>query len=250
MSRQIYFWGPRRICYPVLFQKPKVKFPAMGILTPMCGLRVFLQIFLIGVFLIFFGVPNFREYLKQEVMVVETKKDTAGLPVPAITVTIMPANNSHVTACYGVDATGSIEDCIESTTYDRAYVLHDVLLGFTKKESVGKEDSFYKEDYTASLTGRQYSFHLPRKIGTIGNTDQLFLYLPPGHVCTIFLHDPHYFVYNTNPVALPTLMRKFDTRVAVSTFYRLALTEVNELDLLLIFLSSYLIFLPYLILSW
>ena len=158
----------------------------------------------------------------------------------------MPANNSHVTACYDVNATGSIEDCIESTTYDRAYVLHDVLLGFTKKESVGKEDSFYNEDYTASLTGRQYSFHLPRKIGTIGNTDQLFLYLPPGHVCTIFLHDPHYFVYNTNPVALPTLMRKFDTRVAVSTFYRLALTEVNELNLLLIFL----IFLPYLILSW
>ena len=90
---------------------------------------------------------------------------------------------------------------------------------------------FYTEDYTASLTGRQYSFNLPRKIGTNGNDEQLFLFLLPDHVYTIFLHDPDYFVYNANPVALPTLMRKFDTRSSVSQYYRLALTEVNELDL-------------------
>ena len=85
--------------------------------------------------------------------------------------------------------------------------------------------------YTASLTGRQYSFNFPRKIATNGNDEQLFLFLLPDHVYTIFLHDPDYFVYNANPVALPTLMRKFDTRSSVSQYYRLALTEVNELDL-------------------
>ena len=202
----------------------------MGImLTPMCGLRALLQILLMGLFLVFFGLPAVKEYLKQEVMVVETKKDTSGIPAPAVTVTVMPSNRSQKAECF--DSTGSIEDCIEATTYNRSQTLHDVVLGFTKRESVGKEENFYTEDYTASLTGRQYSFNLPMKIGTNGNDEQLFLFLLPDHVYTIFLHDPHYFVYNTNPVALPTLMRKFDTRTTVSQYYRLALTEVNELNL-------------------
>ena len=133
-------------------------------------------------------------------MVVKTKKDTSGLPAPSVTVTVMPSNRSEKAKCF--DSAGSIEKCIEATTYSRGRTLHDVVLGFTRRESIGEEDDFYTEDYTASLTGRQYSFDLPFTIGTNGNDEQLFLFLLPDHVYTIFLHDPHYFVYNTNPVAL------------------------------------------------
>ena len=130
----------------------------------------------------------------------KTKKDTSGLPAPSVTVTVMPSNRSEKAKCF--DSAGSIEKCIEATTYSRGRTLHDVVLGFTRRESIGEEDDFYTEDYTASLTGRQYSFDLPFTIGTNGNDEQLFLFLLPDHVYTIFLHDPHYFVYNTNPVAL------------------------------------------------
>ena len=42
-----------------------VNYSNMGIvLTPMCGLRVFLQILLMGLFLVFFGMPAVKEYLK------------------------------------------------------------------------------------------------------------------------------------------------------------------------------------------
>ena len=70
------------------------------------------------------------------------------------------------------------------------------------RESIGEKNDFYTHDYTASLTGRQYSFDLPSTIGTNGNDEQLFLFLLPDPVYTIFLHDPDYFIYNTNPVAL------------------------------------------------
>ena len=129
----------------------------------------------------------------------KTKKDTSGLPAPSVTVTVMPSNRSEMAKCF--DSAGSVEKCVEATTYSRGRTLHDVVLGFTRRESIGEEDDFYTEDYTASLTGRQYSFDLPFTIGTNGNDEQLFLFLLPDHVYTIFLHDPHYFVYNTNPVA-------------------------------------------------
>ena len=121
------------------------------VLTPMCGLRVFLQILLMGLFLVYFGLPAVKEYLKQEVMVVETKKDTSGLPAPAITVTVMPSDRSQKAACF--HSSSSVEDCIKANTFNRSQILHDVVLGFTKRESVGGKEEFYTEDYTASLTG-------------------------------------------------------------------------------------------------
>ena len=112
----------------------------------------------------------------------KTKKDTSGLPAPSVTVTVMPSNRSEKAKCF--DSAGSVEKCVEATTYSRGRTLHDVVLGFTRRESIGEEDDFYTEDYTASLTGRQYSLDLPFTIGTNGNDEQLFLFLLPDHVHT------------------------------------------------------------------
>ena len=86
----------------------------------------------------------------------------------------------------------------------------------------------FTEDFTG--TTRHYTFQLNSTIETDGNDDQLFLVLFPNFVYSIFIHDPDYFLYSTNPVALPTLMTQFDTRTALSQYYRLDLTEVHELN--------------------
>ena len=87
----------------------------------------------------------------------------------------------------------------------------------------------FKEDYIG--TTRHYTFKLNLTIGTDGSQDQLFLVLFPKHVYTIFIFDPEYYLYSTNPVALPTIMTQFDTRTTLSQYYRLDMTEVNELNL-------------------
>ena len=48
-------------------------------------MRLLLQILLVTTFLNFFGLPAIKKYQRKEVMVVETSKDTDGIPLPAIT---------------------------------------------------------------------------------------------------------------------------------------------------------------------
>ena len=46
-----------------------------------------------------------------------------------------------------------------------------------------------------------------------------------------FIHDPKYFVLNVNPVGVPSIRRKFNPKSLSSHYYRLAVAEVEELDL-------------------
>ena len=121
-----------------------------------------------------------------------------------------------------------IESCIRENTFNRSQTVNDVLLGFNKRESISGVRDVFTEDFTG--TTRHYTFQLNSTIGTDGNEDQLFLVLFPNFVYSIFIHDPDYFLYSTNPVALPTLMTQFDARTALSQYYRLDLTEVHELN--------------------
>ena len=157
-------------------------------------------------------------------MEVKTTRDSQGIPPPAISVSLPSFGDTD--KCF--DSNDSIEACIKENTYNRSMTLGDVLLGFIKRESFSGVKDFFTEDYVGA--SRLYSFRLNSTIGTDGSNDQLFLLLYPNLVYTIYLHDPDYFLYSTNPVALPTIMTQFDTRATLSQYYRLDLTEVHELD--------------------
>ena len=157
-------------------------------------------------------------------MEVKTTRDSQGIPPPAISVSLPSFGDTD--KCF--DSNDSIEACIKENTYNRSMTLGDVLLGFIKRESFSGVKDFFTEDYVGA--SRLYSFRLNSTIGTDGSNDQLFLLLYPNLVYTIYLHDPDYFLYSTNPVSLPTIMTQFDTRATLSQYYRLDLTEVHELD--------------------
>ena len=115
---------------------------------------------------------------------VETKKDTSGLPAPAITVTVMPSNRSQKAARF--HSSSSVEDCIKANTFNRSMILHDVVLGFTKRESVGGLEEYYTEDYTASLTGFCFFWFLV----VSGSTQRTTLQLPRSQAANILSTFP------------------------------------------------------------
>ena len=160
-------------------------------------------------------------------MLVKTTKATKGLPAPSISVCLPYFGHHHHEECSG--SNDLIETCIRENTYNRSQTVSDVLLGFTKQESFSGVRGAFTEDYAGAA--RYYTFNLNSTIGTDGSKDQIFLLLFPNFVYTIFIHDPDYFLYSNNPVALPTIMTQFDTRTTLSQYYRLDLTEVHELDL-------------------
>ena len=53
------------------------------------GPRLLVQVVLLITFLYFFGFPAVMRFAKKEVMVVETTKDTHGIPSPAFTIAVV-----------------------------------------------------------------------------------------------------------------------------------------------------------------
>ena len=89
----------------------------------------------------------------------------------------------------------------------------------------------WTEDFEVAWPGRVQTLEIERRIGPNDGIDQQFVLLNCGFTYKIYIHDPEYFVSNTNPVGLPTLRLKLNPNQTFNHFYRLALTEVEELDL-------------------
>ena len=96
------------------------------------GPRVLLQILLLTTFLYFFGLPAITRYVRKEVMVVETTKETNGVPFPAITISVVDQIKNY--SCF--DRNVSVADCLEKVTLNRSDVLKSVILGWSKRQEI------------------------------------------------------------------------------------------------------------------
>ena len=192
------------------------------------GPRLLVQILLLAVFLYFFGFPAVARFENKDVMVVQTKNETNGTPIPAVTLAVMDQINNDT--CFHKNA--SIEDCIEENTLKSSEILKSVVLGYKKRKRINFTEDFLREDFTSTWAGRYYTLDLPGKIGPHSDVDQIFLGLTSNLTYTIFVHDPKYLFFNENPNALPTIMSRFETgrEKPNSLVYRLALTEVQKLN--------------------
>ena len=213
----------------VSFRLSTMHTPIDKILTVQGGIKVVLQIVLLVTFLTFFGAPAVKKYLRGEVMVVETAKDTDGIQLPAITIVEFKEKEEQQGSCYSLNV--SVEDCMEFKTYNLSYLLKGVMLGYSKREMQNLGKNVVTEDFAVSSVGRVFTINLPLRIGPNYNEDQIYLLLSPNYTnVQIYFHDPRYFIVSENPFGPPTLLSKFDARTVENHYQKLALTEVNELD--------------------
>ena len=198
---------------------------AAGVKIVSNGARPVFQLILLAIFLYFFGLPIIETYQKKEVMTLEKKRNTNGIPAPAITIAVWSQSN----ICYDLDK--AIENCIDEKSLNRSDILIGAMLGFETRTAVNLTKDMFTEDSTHPWSGKYYTLNLPFNIGPIDYTDQLYLLLANTTLFTqIFIHDPKFFLYVDNPGALPMEFISFKTRTSYSHFYRLDLTEVNELN--------------------
>ena len=106
----------------------------------------------------------------------------------------------------------------------------DVILGFTEKKSLLGQEGLWNEDFTTTWYGRTYTLDIQRKIEPDDKLDQFFLVLGWNLDYRIFIHDPAYFVINTNPIGLPSLIFKISPNESKSHYYQITLTEMEEVD--------------------
>ena len=102
----------------------------------MVFVKLLLQILLLLIFLQFFGLPAISKYHQKDVMIVESTKDTEGIPLPAISL-MFAASAPEIQkyrSCYQLNV--SIIDCLETNAPNVSTILKKTLFGYKKKKTL------------------------------------------------------------------------------------------------------------------
>ena len=187
------------------------------------------QLILLATFFYFFGLPAVDTYLKKEVIVVENKKDTDGIPFPAITIAALGQEEPEI--CYKLND-GSIETCIENNSLNNSDLLKGVRSSFGSfgMASLNLTEDMFTEDSTQYWIGRYYTINMSLTIGPDDNQIHFLLSKKINFKLQIFVHDPKFFIFSDNPIAFPMEVRLFKTESSNSHCYRLNLIQMNELN--------------------
>jgi hypothetical protein len=206
-----------------------------------------IQLVLLMIFFLYFGLPSVQRFQAREVMVVTSKRATGGIPAPAITV--MPRNPQtnlgwkssslnftypNLLQAFCGDTTSwntGIDDCIKENTYNRTDAFKDVLLGLATRKSLLKDDDLWTEDVTSTWYGKTYTLNIEKNIGVDDATSQLFLAVGYDLNYIMILHDPFYFAVNSNPTVFPGTWLTIHPNETESYYNGLTLNDVEELDL-------------------
>ena len=206
--------------------------------------RLIIQIVLFGFFLYLFGLPAWRRYQDKKVLVVTSMRDTGGLEAPAVTV-VVERNETSTGWKADILRTSSfveryckdyiakeqtISDCIEEKTYNLSEILESAHQGISF--SPKPIDAVWKEEFTHNYPGRQYTLKIPGRlrIGTYQLYDIIRLKFQPNLAYRLFVHDPNYFYISKNPETAPPSVDKLVDPDKLPYYYRLGLTEVEELN--------------------
>ena len=196
----------------------------------MVFVKLLLQILLLLIFLQFFGLPAISKYHQKDVMIVESTKDTEGIPLPAISL-MFAASAPEIQkyrSCYQLNV--SIIDCLETNAPNVSTILKKTLFGYKKRKTLNLGKNNLTTDLGDNFAGLIYTINLPLKVGPNDMETQFFLFLAPTFL-NVMLHDPNFFIYNDNPYGVPTATQVFDAGTQYSHYRRIAMSEMQELNL-------------------
>ena len=179
-------------------------------------IKVILQIGLFLVFLVHFGIPAVRKYVKKDTIIITSEEDTNGTEAPAVTFacsffgkvgwksvfenTSVTSNNFRIgDHCKDTE---NFEGCIEEDTFSLNDFIVGARFGSLSPVDMLMNNSFWTEDLTYTSAGRYYTFKIDKKI-THANEDYLVFILNTSTVGAIHVHDEKYFLMNSNPLGPP-----------------------------------------------
>ena len=190
-------------------------------------MRVFLQLALLLIFLIFFGVPAIEKYQKKETIIVSSKKFTNGIEAPALT--IMGVDNNGLGWKIVQDGLGTwarlkfdehcaklniitIEECIKNDTYHLTDVVKGAQFGpsqYDESNPLNSSALFWTEDLTTPNLGKHFKLKFQKELLTSSNEDLLVMFLRKNMSFTVFVHDENFFLVNINPLGPPSNQQWF-----------------------------------------
>ena len=97
-----------------------------------------------------------------------------------------------------------------------------------------KQENLITEDFLTAWDGILFGVNLNQKIGPNDSLDPLYVVLATSLMYQVFIHDPNYFIVDENPAGLPSIMLELNPNITSNYYYRISLTEVEEVTSLTI----------------
>ena len=192
--------------------------------------RLILQLALLIIFLSYFGLPSLWRYLEGEVLTIDSRKETRGVPAPAITFCARSPQTGPWREVGGLQK--SLERC--NTSKDvfacmetQAWARKDVV---TKAEDGKKQDMSSSNLWKSQFLKGFWSCHTFSLNGKIGPSDEIFFHLNRLMLYAFYIHGPDFFIQNYNPLAMPNNYGKLFPSKDCNSNFTLALTERRELN--------------------
>ena len=208
----------------------------------MLVIKLILQLFLFAVFLHMYGLGALDRLNKKSTIVIKTRRDTDGIQAPSFTISV----RSHVTKMgwkemrwNGNDTLvhlckdfPTVEQCLDSQTFNRSEIIKGALIGFETKSSLMEEEGAWQPDFTHVWHGRTYTLHPKMRIGPEYQKDQLIILLDNGYIYDIFIHEKKFFILNDNQYTLPSIYVKLvpNNSNKVKIYYEISATQHLEMN--------------------
>ena len=206
-------------------------------------LAFFLSLFSICFF--GFGLPCIKRFFDSEISVKEFVEEKASLKPPAITVCpqmwkpdsppVMPIGHYKNNCGEANDAKG-FEDCVEHKTFGIDEVIVEATQGYLSNivRNLPVSDSqLWTSDMTMAMLGRCYTLNYDQLLEVDQETESIIINLVPQNYY-VYLHDPDFFLFTINPLAMPTTEVDLQSAVqmmnAPSLGLILEMVQVENLD--------------------
>ena len=181
--------------------------------------RVALQVALLTIFLSSFGLPSLWRWLsiietrsrskrslrclEGEVLTIESRKETQGVPAPAITFCARNPKTGPWREPGGLES--SLERCRSSKDVfacmeGQAWPREDVV---TRAEDARKQNMSTNNFWKSQFLKGYWSCHTFLLDHKIGPNDEIFFHLNRSMLYAFYIHGPDYFIQNYNPLAMP-----------------------------------------------
>ena len=162
---------------------------------------------------------------------VRTKRNTGGIPAPAITVVAREPKTllgwkddfDETDWCQRRKENQTVEECIEEHTFKRQDAIKDVLWGYDSKSIMRKD--LVHEDFTMTWQGKFFFVNVSKTTMVPRDNVRLSLALSDKFVFIIFIHDPDFFEINYQPT-FPAISKTINPTKEFNQVHSLMLTEV------------------------
>ena len=159
-----------------------------------------------------------------------TKRNTGGIPAPAITVVARESKTllgwkddvDETDRCQRMKENQTMEQCIEEHTFKRPDAIKDVLWGWDSESIMSNH--LVREDFTMAWQGKFFFVNVSKTMLPRDNV-RLSLALSDRFVFVIFIHDPDFFEISYQPT-FPAIAKTINPTKDFNQFHSLMLTEV------------------------